>query len=175
MDITQANLDIKTLLQDFSANLPHFPDGRIDYSTSKEAPVLTCFVQFEDKILLLRRSDKVGTYKKMWNAVAGYIDEIVPLEKKIFEELREELGLTEEEIKDIDIAQPYKFTDEKIDKTWIVIPCLARLRKLPEIVLDWEHTNYKWINPAQITDFAIVPELDRSLNSVLQNRASDFL
>lgn len=171
MHTEQNKINLKKILQDFSANLPHFPDGRIDYSASKEALVLTCFVQFEDKILLLQRSDKVGTYKKMWNSVAGYIDEIVPLEKKIFEELREELGLTEEAIEDVNIAQPYKFTDEKIDRTWTIVPCLAILKELPKISLDWEHIDYKWINPAEITDFNIVPELDRSLKNVLTNNS----
>ena len=171
MNTDQNKINIKTLLQDFSANLPHFPDGRIDYSISKEALVLTCFVRFEDKILLLKRSDKVGTYKNMWNSVAGYIDEPIPLEKKIFEELREELGFTEKIVKDISIAQPYKFTDKEIDKTWIIVPCLARLKEFSEIVLDWEHTDYKWIDPVQITDFSIVPKLDRSLKSVLTNNS----
>jgi len=79
------------------------------------------------------------------------------------------LGLDKEKIKDIHIALPYKFTDEKIDKTWIVIPCLAELRELPEISLDWEHIGYKWISPQEIKIFATVPRLDTSLKRVLED------
>ncbi len=53
---------LEKILQEFSEKLPKFPDGRIDYSGSDKAPVLTCFVKFGDKILLLKRSDKVRTY-----------------------------------------------------------------------------------------------------------------
>ena len=49
------NIDL--ILKEFD-RLPKFPDGRIDYSNSDKAPVLTCFVRFEDEILLLKRSEE---------------------------------------------------------------------------------------------------------------------
>jgi hypothetical protein len=63
--------DLKLLLDEFSKILPKFPDGRINYTTSQRCPVITCFVMYEGKILLLKRSDKVGTYKGFWNSVSG--------------------------------------------------------------------------------------------------------
>jgi isopentenyldiphosphate isomerase len=167
MDRFGSKRDIAELLENFSEKLPHFPDGRIDYRTSSEAPVITCFVQYEGRILLLRRSDKVGTYRGMWNSVAGYIDEIVPLQQKILEELREELGIREEDIAEIRIAAPYRSVDEAIDKTWIIFPCLTRLKILPQISLDWEHTQYRWISPEELEGYLIVPDLDKSLEKAL--------
>lgn len=160
-------IKIEEILQPFSDILPHFSDGRINYSNSQTALVLTCFVENQRKILLLRRSDKVGTYQKKWNSVAGYIDEFIPLENKILEELREELDLNEENIESISISQPYEFTDKEINKVWIIIPCIAKLKKPPIISLDWEHTDYEWIEPNQITNFDTVPGLDISLKKVL--------
>ena len=51
--------------------------------------MIICFVRYNDEILLLKRSDKVWTYKGKWNVVAGYLDEIKPLREKALEELRE--------------------------------------------------------------------------------------
>lgn len=85
---------VEKLLKRYN-NLPRFSDGRIDYSKSKSAPVLTCFITFKGKILLLKRSNSVSTYKCKWNTVAGYIDEPKPLQEKILEEVLEETGITQ--------------------------------------------------------------------------------
>ena len=80
------------ILKKLKEELPYFSDGRIDYSNSKIAPVIKVFVKYSNKVLLLKRSDKVATYKNKWNTVAGYIDEIKPVKQKAMEELQEELG-----------------------------------------------------------------------------------
>lgn len=160
-------IDIQKTLAEFSKNLPKFPDGRIDYSNSDKALVLTCFIKYQDEILLLQRSDKVGTYRRMWNSVAGYIDEAVPIEEKVMEELGEELGITKDMLKNLKIGETYQFYDADINKTWITVPCLAELHEKPEIKLDWEHIDYKWISPEELPKFATVPNLDKSLKNAL--------
>jgi len=111
----------------------------------------------------------VRAYQNIWNTVAGYVDEIAPIKDKILEELQEELGISKEDInkKDIKIGEIYEFTDTEINKIWVIIPCLVAFGKCPIIKLDWEHTDYKWINPEEINDFSIVPNLEKSLNNVL--------
>jgi len=157
--------DILKTIENFAKKLPRFPDGRINYSNSDIAPVITVFIKYNDKILLLKRSDKVRTYQGRWNAVAGYLDELKPIHKKILEELREELGIDEDNILSIHIGEPYKFTDTKTNKTWIVHPVLIELDTEPEIKLNWEHTEYKWINPKELKNFDIVPKLEKSLEN----------
>lgn len=147
--------------------LPKFPDGRINYTDAKEAAVLTCFIEYQGKILLLKRSDQVGTYKGLWNSVAGYLDELKPLEDKVKEELKEELGILEQDIEEIKLGQIFEFTDESIDKTWIIHPVLVKLETEPNIKLDWEHTEYLWINPEEITSYQITPRLDESLRKAM--------
>ena len=70
-------------LRELAKKLPKFPDGRIDYSNSDTALVITVFIKNKDKILLLKRSSKVSTYQGKWNTVAGYIDEPKPIREKI--------------------------------------------------------------------------------------------
>ena len=158
---------LKTI-EEFANKLPKFPDGRIDYSKSDTAPVITVFIKYGDKILLLKRSDKVRTYQRKWNAVAGYLDELRPIREKILEEVKEELGISEDNISQIRIGKPYQFTDTKANKTWIVHPVLTELKNKPEIKLDWEHTEYKWIKPEELKEFETVPNLDKSLENTFK-------
>jgi hypothetical protein len=46
---------LNTLLDELSQKLPHFPDGRIDYSNTDKAPVVIVFVQHDNTPLLLKQ------------------------------------------------------------------------------------------------------------------------
>jgi len=151
--------EYKKIINSFSKKLPHFPDGRIDYTTSKEAPVLNCFVEFNGEILLLKRSDKVGNYQGKWNSIGGYLDEDRSLEEKVKEELSEELNIEENNIANIQIGEAYAFHDKDIDKIWHIFPVLAKLKAKPEINLDWEHTEYVWIAKEEVKNYDTVPRL----------------
>lgn len=154
-------------LELLARGLPRFPDGRIDYSDAKVAAVVTVFVRLGERILLLKRSDKVGSYRGKWNTVAGYLDELKPPRLKALEELREELGITEDDIASIKAGDPYEFTDATLGRTWLVNPFLVDLKGEPEITLCWEHTEYKWIRPEELGGFDVVPRLEKSLERAL--------
>ncbi len=158
--------DIIKLLEEFAKKLPKFPDGRIDYTKAEKVPVVDVWVKHKDKILLVKRSDKVANYQGKWNVVSGYLDEIKPLKQKAAEELQEELGIEKDSILSLDAKQPYNFVDE--GRTWIVHPVLAELKEKPEIKLDWEHTEYKWILPEELETFDIIPDLKQVIKKLIE-------
>jgi isopentenyldiphosphate isomerase len=160
---------IRLIVESYAEYLPMFPDGRIDYSKSDTAPVLTVFVFAKSSLLLLRRSTKVRTYKSKWNTIAGYIDEIKPLKTKINEELKEEIGISQEIIQSYFFGEPYSFTDSIAGYTWIVHPAKVILKVKPSITLDWEHTEYEWIKPQDINIYDTVPKLHESLDRILSD------
>jgi len=151
---------IEKIVKYFWKKLPKFPDGRIDFSKSKIVPCISCFVIYDNKILILKRGDKVASYKGLWNSIAGYVDDLLPIENKIYEELQEEIGLIPESIKKITFGKLYKFKDKNINKTWIILPVLVDLDHQPKIVLDWEHINYAWIDPSKINNYNTFPNLE---------------
>jgi len=155
-------------IKEFAKKLPKFSDGRINYSSSDIAPVITVFVKYKNKILLLKRSNKVRVYQNKWNTVAGYLDELKPIREKVFEEIKEELGIDKSNVSTIIFGKTYEFIDNEVNKTWIVHPVLIELKSKPEIKLDWEHTEYKWIEPRELKKFDIVPKLEESLKRVLK-------
>ncbi|MDG6228819.1 MAG: NUDIX domain-containing protein [Candidatus Thermoplasmatota archaeon] len=162
-----AEEEIRSLIKSFSEKLPHFHDGRIDYTHSDTALVITIFICLDDKVLLLKRSDKVLTYKGKWNTVAGYLDELCPIREKVSEELSEELGITENDFSMVKIGASYTFFDPLAKKTWIVYPVKVELDHNVSIVLDWEHTEYTWIKPEEIDLFDTVPNAKVSLKKAL--------
>ena len=168
-NIEKSKAQISKLIQELSRKLPKFSDGRIDYTNSKIAPVITIFVKHKGKILLLKRSDKVLEYKNLWNTVSGYLDELKPIEEKAKEELKEEVGIEGKDISEIKLGEIYKFTDRTIQKTWVILPILVQLNEKPKIKLDWEHSEYKWIAPEDLKKYAIVPKLQKSWQNLQES------
>ena len=131
------------ILKDFNERLPHFSDGRINYSNSDEAPTVVAFLKYKNEMLVLKRSNKVRTHEGKWSVVAGYLDELKPVSKKIIEEIKEETGIGEDKIRSLKMGEVRKFYDDK--KTWISHPFLIELKEKPEVELDWEHTDFEWV------------------------------
>ena len=77
--------EIKSTFDEFSG-LPRFPDGRIDLSTAATIPALSCFVFFDKKLLVLKRSDRVGFLKNRWHIIGGFLDDPKPIVDKAIEE-----------------------------------------------------------------------------------------
>jgi len=90
-----------------------------------------------------------------------------PIKEKILEELREEINVDEDNIRFIEVKDSYKLKDSKINKTWIVHPVLVELKEKPEIKLDWEHTEFRWIKPEELNNYDFVTDLDKTLKKVL--------
>ena len=155
-------------VKEFAEKLPKFSDGRIDYSDSNIAPVVIVFLRYGKEFLLLKRSEKGLNYRGKWSVVAGFLDEVKPIQDKVLEEVQEELAIQKDDILKIHIGEPYEFEDTEIDKTWIRCPVLVELKRQVTPRLDWEHEEYKWVKLEQFKDFDTVPSLAKSLNRALE-------
>ena len=129
--------------------------------------IVTSFLLNQGKILILKRSETVKTMKNMWSGISGIIenDEEPLTRAKI--EIFEEVGIKENEIKllkignEIDIISPqYK------NHQWHVFPFLFETNNL-EIKINWENSDFKWINPVELKEFDIVPSLEKVVLSLL--------
>ena len=121
--------------------------------------VVTCILKNkEEKILILKRSDKVGTYKKLWSGVSGYVEKNEAPMDTAYKEIREKTGLLKGDIEFIRQGETVSLKDEYERKTynWNIFPFLF-ISKYSKINIDWEHSEYRWISPSKIEDYDTVP------------------
>lgn len=159
--------DITAMIKELGSRLPKFEDGRINYSSSDIAPVVSVFIAYDGKFLLLKRSSKVQHYKGLWDTVSGYIDELKPIKTKALEEVWEETGIGTDLIREVKTAAPYTLQDHNLGRSWVICPVLVVLSSKPDILLDFENDECRWVSPEEIKNYATVPDLAAGLNIVL--------
>lgn len=123
----------------------------------------------EGKILLLKRSQKVSTYKGRWGIVAGYVESGETPYETAIKEIREEVGIDEDEIELIKELDPVEFTDFYDGKIydWKIYPFIFIIKKKGKINIDWEHLEYCWIHPTDIEKYNTVPRLKEIVKKLL--------
>jgi 8-oxo-dGTP pyrophosphatase MutT (NUDIX family) len=130
--------------------------------------VVTSFLKFGNKILILRRSEEVSTYKGRWGGVSGFIEkDEKPLERAVTE-IKEETGLGENEFELIREGRSFSFNDEdeKLGIKWVVHPFLFKTKN-KNVKIEKEHFEFKWIMPDELQQYFTVPKLEESLKRVL--------
>ena len=129
--------------------------------------IVTSFIKNDDKILILKRSDKVKSMKCLWAGISGIIenDETPLTRAKI--EIFEEAGIHEEQIELLKAIQQIKISSLQYkNHEWNIFPFLFKAKN-PEIKLNWENSDFNWIEPSQIKNYETVPELEKILFSLL--------
>ncbi len=126
--------------------------------------VVTAFLIHDGRILVLRRSDKVGTYRGRWAAVSGTIEQ-APLDQA-YTELDEETGLGRDDVELLKQGDPLLVFDRDNERTWRVHPFLFAVKDPSRIRLDWEHVQRRWVWPGEIDRLDTVPDLAEALLTV---------
>jgi len=128
--------------------------------------IITVFLEHDNKILILKRSQKVKTMKTKWAGISGYIEQEEPV-KRALKEIAEETGLKDESVTLLrtgGLLEAVESHDPKI--TWVVHPFLFR-SNTDQIRIDWEHDEYRWVNPKELKNYETVPRLGDTLDSLL--------
>jgi len=131
--------------------------------------VTSILINEKNRILILKRSNKVGTYNGCWSGIAGYIEEGETPIQTALKEIKEETNIDKDNVKLLKKSDAIEFTDLYKNKKydWIVYPFLFKLIKKSKIKIDWEHTDYRWINPSDIYSFETVPRLKEVISKLL--------
>ena len=135
----------------------------------QHADVVTIFLlrrqpNAPEEILILRRSQRVGTYRGHWAGVTGFVE--APPDEQAYTELREETSLERGDLTLLRRGEPFTFTDTALDREWTVHPYLFLVADSAKIQTDWENVETKWIHPTDLDQYETVPRLDESLRRV---------
>lgn len=131
--------------------------------------MVTCFLQRGGRVLLLKRSGRVRTYPGKWAGVSGtMLSEDAAAEA--LREVREETGLAPPQVEVVAAAPPLAVLDPRLGTEWLVHPVLADVAEGAEPRLDWEHTEARWVLPAEVHALDAVPMLAEALEAALHAR-----
>jgi 8-oxo-dGTP diphosphatase len=130
--------------------------------------VVTVFLTHRSKILVLKRSRKVGTYKGHWAGVSGYL-ESNDASAQALTEMAEEVGLGEDDVTLLKAGKPFEIVDRTQGRVWRVHPFLFAVHEPDKIRLDWENIEMRWILPEEIDQLKTVPALKETLERVIKD------
>ena len=133
----------------------------------RSTKIVTSFIKNKNKLLILKRSDKVRSMKGLWSGVSGLIEnEEAPINRAKIE-IFEEVGIIEDKITLVKVIEKIKISSPQYENhEWIVFPFLFETKQT-EIKLNWENSEYKWINDKELKNYETVPSLDKILFNLL--------
>ncbi len=133
----------------------------------RSTKIVTSFIKDNDKLLILKRSDKVKSMKGLWAGISGIIEKNeVPL-KRAKIEIFEEVGLTEDMITLVRSADEMRVNSPQYENhEWEIFPFLFEAKN-PMIKLNWENSDFKWINVEELENYDTVPSLQKVLFNLL--------
>ena len=120
-----------------------------------ERAVVTCFLRHGTEVLLVRRSDAVGSYRGLWGAVSGYA-EGTP-EAAARREIDEEVGLLDA-VEFVRSAGLLAVEDADRGTRWLVHPFLLECSRT-DVDPNEEIADHEWVQPPEILDRPTVPRL----------------
>ena len=129
--------------------------------------IITAFIKNNNKILILKRSNKVRTMKGLWSGVSGIIENNEKPVDRARIEIFEEIGMGKGEVnlvkkmEKIEISSPqYK------NHQWEVFSFLFETEK-SGVKLNWENSEFKWIKIDELKNYETVPSLNKILINLL--------
>ena len=133
----------------------------------RSTKIVTSFIRHNNKLLILKRSNKVKTMKELWSGISGIIEKNeVPL-KRAKIEIFEEAGIIEDEIKLIKAAEEMRINSPQYkNHEWEIFPFLFEATN-PTINLNWENSDFRWIHAEELENYETVPSLQKVLFNLL--------
>ena len=109
----------------------------------RQTHVVSCFLMRTDidqpRLLIVRRSQHVGSYNARWAGISRLLKRGVVVEHE----------------------------DAFIGRHWYIHPFLFEVLTPHAIALDWEATELRWIAPSELQDFETVPKLAEAYRSAV--------
>ncbi|MBI4131523.1 MAG: NUDIX domain-containing protein [Nitrosarchaeum sp.] len=129
--------------------------------------IVTSFIQDEQKLLILRRSNQVKTMKGLWAGISGIIEKNEPPLTRAKIEIYEETGISEDKIRLIKNAAKLRIHSPQYENhEWEIFPFLFEAKN-PDIKLNWENSEYTWITINELKNYDTVPSLEKVLRNLL--------
>ena len=132
-----------------------------------ERHAVTSFLESDNEILILLRSEHVSTYPGKWAGISGSVDKGKTVDEQAVLEIEEETGLSGDQLKLVKKGQPLSFYDVNLTVRKVIHVYLFHIEDRSKIRIDWEHREMKWIKPEDIDNYDVMPKLKEVLGKVI--------
>ena len=133
----------------------------------RSTKIVTSFIRDNEKLLILKRSDKVKSMKGLWAGISGIIENNEEPLTRAKIEIFEEVGITEDKITLVKSAEEMKVNSPQYQNhEWEIFPFLFEAKN-PTIKLNWENSDFKWIEIDELKNYETVPSLEKVLFNLL--------
>ena len=133
----------------------------------RKTRIVTSFLKHNNKILILKRSQKVKSMKELWAGISGIIENNELRINRAKIEIFEEVGIKQEYItlikssNEITVESP-----QYANHQWIIFPFFFKT-DTNDIKLNWENSEFRWIDIQELKEFNTVQSLEKILLSLL--------
>tara|TARA_B100000929_G_scaffold93444_1_gene73360 strand:- start:9160 stop:9564 length:405 start_codon:yes stop_codon:yes gene_type:complete len=133
----------------------------------RKTRIVTSFLKHNNKILILKRSQKVKSMKGLWAGISGIIENNeLPINRARIE-IFEEVGIKQEYITLIKSSDEITVeSPQYANHQWIIFSFFFKT-DTNDIKLNWENSEFRWINIQELKEFNTVPSLEKLLFSLL--------
>ena len=133
----------------------------------RSTKIVTSFIKDNEKLLILKRSDKVKSMKGLWAGISGIIEKNEEPLKRAKIEIFEEVGIIEDKITLVRSVKEMRINSPQYENhEWEIFPFLFEAKN-PIIKLNWENSEFKWINKEELENYDTVPSLQKVLFNLL--------
>ena len=133
----------------------------------RSTKIVTSFIKNSNKILILKRSDKVRSMRGLWSGVSGIIENDEESLNRAKIEIFEEIGIRKDKISLTKSVEKIKISSPQYENhEWEVFSFLFETKET-KIKLNWENSEYKWIKVDELKNYKTVPNLDKILFNLL--------
>lgn len=140
-------------------------EGDLELPDVTENPVVTGIFRQGNKILILKRSNEVGSFQGRWAGISGGVVDDEAAEDAMIREIEEESGLGSNSYNVTVAGSPiFARSDTRV---WKVHPFLLDIVE-GEVSLDWEHDEFRWIAVGDLDSYDTVPRLRKVIDHLLR-------
>ena len=138
-------------------------EEQLSTKTLRDTHVVTCIIfrkhETQERMLLVQRSHKVGSYHELWAGISGFVEAGVTPDEQAYTEIGEETGLQRDQVRMIKRGKVVEHVDEALGRHFYIHPFLFKALTPERIQTDWEALTMRWIDPEDLITYPTVPKL----------------
>lgn len=140
------------------------PEKNRPKSSKPLRPVISALLMHKGEVLLLKRSNKVGSFQGYWSCISGYLETGENPLNTAFREISEETKLESSSLNLVNSSGPfYSEVPEVIfESHWFLVESNEK-----KITIDWEHDEYRWMKPEELEGLNLVPWIQNMITTLM--------